>query len=268
MLSQDKPLNNQELGRLAPSLFTAEPYFEASEKYHFISTISVVDEIRSYGWYPVSASETQVRDEAKEGFQQHCVRFRELDDFLNPEDNVIELLLFNSHDRSKKFSISAGVYRFVCANGLVIADSVFDSYDIKHIGDKENEVKNAVDSVVKAKEKIMDKITLFENTMLSESEKESFARASIPLRFEKHLQVNYKDLLEPNRISDNKSDLYTVFNTIQEHLIRGNISGVNKITGRKFTSKEIKSISTDAQINKSLWQMAENIAQIKQSQVA
>ena len=82
------------------------------------------------------------------------------------------------------------------------------------------------------------------------------------------MQVNYKDLLEPNRISDDKNDLYTVFNTIQEHLIRGNLSGINKITGRRFTSKEIKSISTDAQINKSLWQMAENIAKIKQSQVA
>ena len=75
--------------------------------------------------------------------------------------------------------------------------------------------------------------------MLNESEKESFARASIPLRFEKHLQVNYKDLLEPHRISDDKNDLYTVFNTIQEHLIRGNLNGINKITGRKFTSKEI-----------------------------
>ena len=263
-----QPLTNQELEKLAPSLFTAEPCFEASDKYHFISTISVVDEIRSYGWYPVSASESSVRDEAKEGFQQHCVRFRQLDDFLNPGQNVLELLLFNSHDRSNKFSISAGIYRFVCANGLVVADSVFESYDIKHIGDKENEVKNAVDGIVKAKEKIMDKITLFEHTMLNESEKESFARASIPLRFEKHLQVNYKDLLEPHRISDDKNDLYTVFNTIQEHLIRGNLSGINKITGRRFTSKEIKSISTDAQINKSLWQMAENIAKIKQSQAA
>ena len=34
-------------------------------------------------------------------------------------------------------------------------------------------------------------------------------------------------------------------NTIQEHLIRGNLNGINKITGRRFTSKEIKSISTD-----------------------
>lgn len=61
-------ITNQELGRLAPSLFAAEPYCEASDKCHFISTISVVDEIRSYGWYPVSACESSVRDEAKEGF--------------------------------------------------------------------------------------------------------------------------------------------------------------------------------------------------------
>ncbi|MCI7022764.1 MAG: hypothetical protein MR964_00815 [Campylobacter sp.] len=74
--------------------------------------------------------------------------------------------------------------------------------------------------------------------------------------------------LAPSLFTADKNDLYTVFNTIQEHLIRGNLNGINKITGRRFTSKEIKSLSTDAQINKSLWQMAENIAKIKQSQAA
>ena len=74
--------------------------------------------------------------------------------------------------------------------------------------------------------------------------------------------------LAPSLFTADKNNLYTVFNTNQEHLIRGNLSGINKITGRRFTSKEIKSISTDAQINKSLWQMAENIAKIKQSQAA
>ena len=58
--------------------------------------------------------------------------------------------------------------------------------------------------------------------------------------------------------------MYTTLNVIQENLIRGNISGINKESGRRFTSKEIKAISTDTHINKGLWDIAEKIAFIKE----
>lgn len=262
----NEPLSNEELEQLAPSLFTDEPYFEASDKYHFISTIDVIEEIRFHAWYPVAVSEANVRDEKKDGFQKHCVRFRHLDDFLNPKENSVELLLFNSHDRSKCFSISAGVFRFVCANGLVVADEVFESYQIKHIGERDNDVNIAIANITQAKHKILDKIELFSKIKLNQDEKASFAKAAIPLRFENHLDISYSDLLIPHRSEDEKDDLYTTFNTIQEHLIRGNVSGTNKQTNRRFTSKEIKSISTDAQINKGLWSLVESIAKIKSTQ--
>ena len=124
------PINTKELEILAPTLFTQEPHSDTSDKYHFIKTIDVIEEIKANNWYPVSVKVSNVRDIEKEGFQQHCVRFRHFEDLLNPKDNAVELLLFNSHDRSKAFSISAGIFRFVCANGLVISDSVFETYKI------------------------------------------------------------------------------------------------------------------------------------------
>jgi hypothetical protein len=258
------PLNNQELKELAPTLFTSEPHYEVSDKYHFIPTIEVIEQIKSHNWYPVSVSQADVRDEEKQGYQQHCVRFRHFEDLLNPQDNAVELLLFNSHDRSKSFSISAGIYRFVCANGLVVSDSVFESYKIKHIGDRDNDVANAVAKITAIKDKLLDKIKTLSNIQLSNLEKQSFAKLAIPLRFEEHLEVNLNDLLVPNRKEDYKDDLYTTLNTIQEHLIRGNVSGINKETGRRFTSKEIKSITNDTHINKGLWEIAEKIAFIKE----
>ena len=258
------PLNNQELKELAPTLFTREPHYEVSDKYHFIPTIEVIEQIKSHNWYPVSVSQADVRDEEKQGYQQHCVRFRHFEDLLNPQDNAVELLLFNSHDRSKSFSISAGIYRFVCANGLVVSDSVFESYKIKHIGDRDNDVANAVAKITAIKDKLLDKIKTLSNIQLSNLEKQSFAKLAIPLRFEEHLEVNLNDLLVPNRKEDYKDDLYTTLNTIQEHLIRGNVSGINKETGRRFTSKEIKSITNDTHINKGLWEIAEKIAFIKE----
>ncbi len=258
-----KPLTNEQLKIKAPTLFTSEPHFEVSDKYHFIPTIDVIEEIRFHNWYPVSVSVANVRDDEKEGFQQHCVRFRHFEDLLNPKDNAVELLLFNSHDRSKAFSISAGIFRFVCANGLVISDSVFEAYKIKHLGERENDVINAVANITSIKPKLMKKIEKLESITLNQSEKESFAKSSIPLRFEEHLEINHIDLLIPHRFEDSKNDLYTVLNVIQENLLRGNICGINKDTKRKFTSKEITSISKDTEVNKGLWEIAEKIALIK-----
>ena len=260
-----KPLNNNELRSKAPTLFTNEPHFDVSEKYHFIPTIDVIEEIRLHNWYPVNVNVANVRDIEKEGFQQHCVRFRHFEDLLNPKDNAVELLLFNSHDRSKAFSISAGIFRFVCANGLVISDSVFEAYKIKHLGVRDNDVANAVANITSIKDKLIQKIEKLESIKLNQNEKESFAKSSIPLRFEEHLEINHKDLLIPHRMQDYKDDLYTVLNVIQENLIRGNIQGINKDTKRRFTSKEITSISKDTQVNKGLWDIAEKIAQIKDS---
>ncbi|MDD5399570.1 MAG: DUF932 domain-containing protein [Sulfurimonas sp.] len=258
------PLTHAELMNQAPALFTEQPHSDVSDKYHFIPTIDVIDEIKKNNWYPVSVSEAKVRDEDKEGYQQHLVRFRHFEDLLSPPENAVELLLFNSHDRSKSFTISAGIFRFVCSNGLVIAESVFESYKIKHIGDRENDVATAVANITAIKPKLMAKIQLLESIKLSQHEKESFARSSIPLRFEKHLQVDYQDLLVPHREEDSRDDLYTVLNVIQENLLRGNISGTNKETKRRFTSRKIVSLSKDAEVNQNLWDMAERIASIKE----
>ncbi len=262
------PLTKDELLAQAPALFTEEPHYEVSDKYCFIPTIEVINEIKSHNWYPVSVQEASVKDISKDGYQKHLVKFRHFDDLLNPTENAVELLLFNSHDRSTAFSISAGIYRFVCANGLVIADSVFESYKIKHIGDRDNDVLSAINNITAFKPKLEQKIHTFEALTLSAQEKQSFARSALPLRFEEHLEVDYNDLLVPHRAEDERDDLYTTLNVIQENMLRGNISGVNRETGRRFTSREITSIGKDVDVNQGLWNIAERIASIKEPKLA
>ena len=262
-MSAIHPLTDQELLAQAPTLFTKEAHCDVSAKYHFIPTIDIVIQLKSLNWYPMSVQENSVKEISKNGYQKHLVRFRHLDDLLNPQENAMELLLFNSHDRSTAFSISAGIYRFVCANGLVIADSVFESHTIKHIGERDNDVMGAIESIVTFKPTLESKIATFSSLMLSTQEKLSFAKSSIDFRFDKHLDIDPHDLLVPHRVEDEKDDLYTTLNVIQENLLRGNISGKNKETGRKFTSKQITSISKDVEVNQVLWGLAERIATIK-----
>jgi len=263
-MSALNPLTDQELLAQAPTLFTKEPHFEVSEKYHFIPTIDVINEIKSHNWYPTTVQEASVKEASKNGYQKHLVRFRHFDDLLHPRENAMELLLFNSHDRSTAFSISAGIYRFVCANGLVIADSVFESHTIKHIGDRDNDVRGAIEEIVSFKPQLESKIDAFNTIILSTQEKLSFAKSAIGFRFDEHLEIDPHDLLVPHRIEDEKDDLYTTLNVIQENLLQGNISGKSRETGRRFTSKKITSIGKDVEINKSLWSIAERIATIKE----
>ena len=259
-----KPLTNEQLRVKAPSLFQDQPYHEVSSKYHFIPTIEIIEQLRAENWYPVSVNQAGVKDLDKDGFQHHYVRFQHFSDLINPNANVVELLLFNSHDRSKSFTISAGIYRYVCSNGLVIADSVFESYKIKHLGDKDNDVINAVANITAIKPKLLEKISKFESITLNQNEKESFLQSALPLRFEEHLELdNPNELLTPLRAEDKKDDLYTVLNILQENFLSSKVSGYNKETNRRFTSKQITSISKDVEINKGLWDIAERIASIK-----
>ena len=259
-----KPLTNEQLKAKAPSLFQDQPYHEVSSKYHFIPTIEIIEQLRAENWYPVSVNQSGVRDLSKNGFQQHYVRFQHFSDLINPNANVVELLLFNSHDRSMSFSISAGVYRYICSNGLIIADSVFDSYKIKHLGERKNDVIDAVNKITQIKPKLLEKISKFESITLNQNEKESFLQSALPLRFENHLELdNPNELLTPLRVEDKNDDLYTVLNILQENFLSSKVSGYNKETNRRFTSKQITFISKDVEINKGLWDIAERIASIK-----
>ena len=77
------------------------------------------------------------------------------------------------------------------------------------------------------------------------------------------------NFLIPHREEDEKDDLYTPrLTSFRRILLRGNISGVNKETGRRFTSREITSISKDVDVNQGLWNIAERIANIKEPSLA
>ena len=254
------PLSNQELQRIAPSLFATEPYHRVSDRYHFIPTIDVIENLKHHGWYPMQIQQTRVRKLEKEGYQRHLVRLRHMDDMLSPKPDVVEMLLFNSHDRSTAFTIGAGVYRFVCANGLVVAKKSFEHIKIRHIGHKEQKVAEAVELVMQKRPLIEQEIQRFASLTLSREQKLHFAQQAAALRFEKHLYVEPTQLLQPKREADTKNDLYTVMNVVQENLIRGGMPGINIKTNRRFRSRKIDNIEKETAINQGLWPLAQEMA--------
>ena len=148
----------------------------------------------------------------------------------------------------------------------MVVGETFDSYKLRHIGDLENNLDEIIQKITEFKPKLEQKIRNFSSLMLSEAEMQTYARLALPLKFAPHLEVDSKQLLVPHREEDMRdTSLYTVLNIIQENLIRSNnITGTNKETGRRFTSREITSISKDYDINVGLFDLAERIYSIKQ----
>lgn len=264
-MSKLLPLSATELMNY-PVLYTTVPHEDASEKYSVISSIDVINELKhKFNWHVTSVQIAPVRDETRENKQVHCVRLRHFSDLIVPQESAVEILFFNSFDRSKAFTISVGIYRFSCANGLVVGE-IFDSYKLRHIGDLENNLDEIIQKITEFKPKLEQKIQNFSSLMLSQSEMETFAKLSVPLKFAPHLEIDSKQLLEPQRDEDRKdTSLYTVMNVIQENLIRSNnIKGMNKETGRRFTSREVKNLQKDYDINAGIFDLAERIYCIKQ----
>ena len=264
IISKLKPLSQEELKNY-PVLYNKVAHEDVSDKYTLISSIDIINHLRDrFNWYVTSVQVSQVKDESRENKQVHLVRLRHFDSFLEEKESVPELIFFNSFDRTKAFSISIGLYRFCCCNGLILGET-FDSYKLRHIGDLDNSLDKIIAKVSNYKPKLEEKVKEYSNTMLSQLEMETFARLAAPLKFAPHLEVDTKQLLVPQRQEDMKdTSIYTVLNIIQENLIRANdVIGVNKETGRRFTSKGITSLKKDYEINVGVFNLADRIYRIK-----
>jgi len=65
-----------QLRAVAPSIFAEQPAGKVSERYGFVPTVSVVEELRDRGLRPVFAGQTLSRDVDNRPFAKHLIRFR------------------------------------------------------------------------------------------------------------------------------------------------------------------------------------------------
>ena len=176
------------------------------------------------------------------------IRLRQHDQISAKEAN--EIILINSHDRTSSYQMLAGMFRFVCQNGMVTGDTVED-IRVQHRG-------NIVDNVIDAAYTIVDQFQIANESMgamkeiqLSRPEEEVFARASLALKYgdvEKQ-PVTPRQISLPRRPDDGKGDLWTKFNIVQENLMRGGQRG-RASSGKKVTTRPVQSIDKNVQLNK------------------
>jgi len=272
-------MDNDQIMINAPSVFATAPHAEVSDRYGFMSTIKVVDALRTEGWLPVDATQKNVRDRnvrdrSKRELTKHLVRFRRLDDEVNVGDSVVELVLTNSHDRSSAFVLHAGLFRMVCANGIVIADSTFNKLSVRHGKNVVGEIIEGSYDVIEDVPMLANEVETMQNIELSGEERAIFAKSAYNYAFGEDDNMVTDDnrivnqMLRPVRTADTGHDLWTTFNVIQEHVLRGGIHTVKKSKTarrgyRQSTSRAVKSIDKNIKLNKALWSLASEMKSLK-----
>lgn len=262
-------MENGVLFKHAPSVFAEAAHESTSARYTQIPTIHIVDALRNEGWMPVSASETRVRDESKKGYAKHLLRFRHVNDIarsLNVQDKFSEIVLLNSHDGTSSYQLHAGIFRLACANGMIVADSTLQKQCVRHSGDIIGNVIEGVYSIVEDLPEVNAKIENYKNIVLSTGEQHALARAGMAMRWDDEAPVQPDQVVKVNRREDASNDLWTVFNRMQENILRGGLRGLtHDAKGRikRTTTREVKSVTENVRLNKALWTLADEMAKLK-----
>jgi hypothetical protein len=258
-------LADDQIRAVAPSVFAAAPLPGVSRRYAFVPTVQIVSRLRESGWSPVQASEQVVRLDGRRGFQKHLLRFQRRDVQAVAGEYSPELVLINSHDRSSAYQLHAGLFRFVCGNGMIVADATFERVCIRHSGFTPDEVIEASFKLLDHVPAITARVDAFKRRQLDSSEMAAFAEAALRLRFEDvdKAPISPNKLLDCRRAEDAGNDLWHVFNRLQEHLTCGGQRDWSRRRegGRRFPrTRAISGLDQNIRLNRELWNLAERVA--------
>ena len=260
-LRSDYPLSDDQIRKVAPSIFADAPHESRSERYAYIPTAAVLAELRKEVFEPFMAAQTRVRHDDRRDYTKHMLRLRHASQINGAEAN--EIVLLNSHDGTSSYQMLAGMFRFVCSNGLVCGDTVADARAPQRRRGRFHHRRR-----LRSVERLRPRAGIprfHARHHLSDGESEVFARAALALKYDdpdKPAPITESQILMPRRHDDRRPDLWSVFNRTQENLTQGGLRG-RSANGRRQQTRPVQGIDQNIRLNRALWLLADGMRQLK-----
>ena len=278
--------SKDELREIAPSIFSTKPSPEVSTKYSHIPTDKLIDDMDLLGWKVIDAKEVNARQKSTIGYQKHLVVFRNPDIVINqmpkniresitsptgyrrtdgtfakknPIDTVYpQILLTNSHDGKNAFTFTAGLFRMVCENGLVVSTNEFEKVAIRHMGYDFDELQKQIHEMTERLPLTVESMNNMIDTKMEQESILKFAKEMLAVRFPedelRRITIDMDEFITPVRPEDKGDDLWSVFNTIQEKIIEGDFEYTVGVKHRK--ARQIKNFKQDMDLNSKMFDVA------------
>lgn len=262
-LRSDLPLCDDQIRSVAPSIFAMAKHASRSARYTYIPTIDILRGLRKEGFMPFMACQSRTRSGARRSHTKHMVRLRPAGQIARDQAN--EIILLNSHDGSSSYQMLAGVFRFVCQNGLVCGDILSD-IRIAHKGNITDNVIDGAFQVLNDFARVTAATESMRAVTLTGPEQSALARAALALRYDagsaNAAAILPAQLLQPRRFEDTADDLWTTLNRTQENLIAGGLPG-RSANGRRTTTRPVTAIDHNIKLNRALWILAQEMQKLK-----
>jgi len=257
----------------APTIFAETPHESRSERFAHIPTHEMLSALMKEGFMPTGVRVGGSKDAGKRAFTKHMIRLRRADAAPQANGLVPEVVLKNGHDGTSQYHLMAGLFRFICMNGMVAPDTLVADVKVPHRGDAVSKVIEGSYTVLQGSGEVLENAMAMGAVQLDTGEQRAFGRAVAQLRFEEVPQDvldHPRMMLAPRRREDRLDDLWTVFNRAQENIVKGGVhyqvpfadeAGREQILNR--STRPIQSVDGDIRMNRALWTLAEEMRKLK-----
>jgi len=247
-----------------PALFSTEAHPKMSERYAFTHTYDIVDALQKQEYRIVSIQGGDTR------FSQLLVRMRHLnyiDMYDENADGAPELVIIDSHDGTKSLRLALGYIRFLCMNGVIAGDMLYNRMFRHNSRDLMPNVMLEVKDISSYVTSLTSSIDEMRNYHTTTADRIRLADIATIQRFGADRDETFKlnmrySLLHRRRRQDTAEDLHTVVNVIQENAIRGGFTYCANPHARQMRmvkSRPVNSIDTNVKLNTALWNEATKI---------
>jgi len=223
-----------------------------SARYKTVQTNLIAQKFKDLGFIVDGVYHRRSRVANRAGYGRHMVKLShpELLKTTDHNDVKMQLIVTNSFDGSSAFKIQLGFFRFVCANGMIVGETL-ESYRHKHTGMILEELDDSIDRIVAQVKNLSALLSKMKEKNLSTAQIISFEREAMKLRSDKIQTVEWT----ARREEDKPLDLFTVYNRIQEDLVRGGTAATSA-SGRVRVLREIKGVDKLRELNEKLFDLA------------
>jgi hypothetical protein len=265
MLRTGQPLTLDQIRGVAPAVFAEQPHSSRGPRYAYVPTITPLQTLLDNSWGVFEAAQQRSRDADRDPYTKHMLRIRKLDSFKKAGtlrtvgELVPEVILINGHDGTAAYHLRAGLFRFVCSNGMMVGQHMA-GFRVQHTIGKatSQEVLEAGERTVTEKFPLMlEYVDQFKAYVLPEEKQMHLARTAMKLRYADTVPpFEAHELLRVQRDEDRDPTLWNMLNRIQENIMNGGWETRSAMFGRRSMVRPVERVSAVAKINGGLWDEA------------
>lgn len=270
-------MSTSEIVSRAPAVFADTKAEKLTDRYAQLKTSDFIPVMADYGYFPTQAAQRKTRKNMSAEHTSHLLAFAKAGDTDGSGGVRSEVLLYNSHDGSSSVRLLAGAFRFVCTNGIVAGEGF--NTRLHHTKASMNNFEQLLRSTVENLPRVLELFEKMRSINLDYEQQRELARKAVSLRWD-YIdniyvaepkagiyadRITVTDALEVKRYSDRSNDFFTVWNRIQENVLRGNVF-VKKVIGneqgwydevKQRKSRPINSVKEHLRVNQALFDLIE-----------